>query len=115
MINIKIFSNCRRTPHPDQVTTLNYNGHKPLDLGTPPRLCYPLVIFLIRNDIDGNVHPDETVSWYIKSGIHCFRFWLSSFFTAVNTFLGRPYQCRSHKGFGVYSAYKHSRTILEAS
>lgn len=60
MINIKI--NCRRTPHPDQVTTLNYNGHKPLDLGTPPRLCYPLVIFLIRNDIDGNVHPDETVS-----------------------------------------------------
>lgn len=42
--------------------TLNYNGSKPLDLGTPPRLCYPLVIFLIRNDADETVHPDETVS-----------------------------------------------------
>lgn len=34
-----------------------------LDLGTPPRHCYPLVIFLIR-DIPENstLHPDETVS-----------------------------------------------------
>jgi len=33
----------------------------PLDLGTPPRLCYPLVIFLIRDD-PGTMHPDETVA-----------------------------------------------------
>lgn len=45
--------------------TLNYNGSKPLDLGTPPRLCYPLVIFLIRNDADETVHPDETVSTFV--------------------------------------------------
>jgi hypothetical protein len=34
-----------------------------LDLGTPPRHCYPLVIFLIR-DIPENstLHPDETVN-----------------------------------------------------
>uniref|UniRef100_A0A1B6K4J2 RING-type domain-containing protein n=2 Tax=Proconiini TaxID=565685 RepID=A0A1B6K4J2_9HEMI len=32
-----------------------------LDLGTPPRLCYPLVIFLIR-DNPGTLHPDETVA-----------------------------------------------------
>lgn len=55
----------RRPPHPDQVMTLNYNGSKPLDLGTPPRLCYPLVIFLIRNDADETVHPDETVSTFV--------------------------------------------------
>ncbi|XP_030754436.1 cell growth regulator with RING finger domain protein 1-like [Sitophilus oryzae] len=51
-----------RKPHPDQLMTLTYNNQKCLDLGTPPRLCYPLVIFLIRNDIDENVHPDETVA-----------------------------------------------------
>lgn len=33
-------------------------GH--LDLGTPPRLYYPLVILLIRDN--PIVHPDETVS-----------------------------------------------------
>ncbi|XP_054258309.1 cell growth regulator with RING finger domain protein 1-like isoform X2 [Macrosteles quadrilineatus] len=33
----------------------------PLELGTPPRLCYPLVIFLIRNN-PGTLHPDETVA-----------------------------------------------------
>ncbi|KAL1110489.1 hypothetical protein AAG570_008017, partial [Ranatra chinensis] len=33
----------------------------PLDLGTPPRLRYPLVIFLIR-DTPGTLHPDETVA-----------------------------------------------------
>ncbi|XP_075223195.1 cell growth regulator with RING finger domain protein 1-like isoform X2 [Lycorma delicatula] len=32
-----------------------------LDLGTPPRLCYPLVIFLIR-DNPATLHPDETVA-----------------------------------------------------
>lgn len=32
-----------------------------LELGTPPRLCYPLVIFLTRRD-NGDPHPDETVA-----------------------------------------------------
>lgn len=34
---------------------------EPVDLGTPPRLCYPLVIFLVR-DTPGILHPDETVA-----------------------------------------------------
>lgn len=33
-----------------------------LDLGTPPRHCYPLVIFLIRDTpANSTLHPDETV------------------------------------------------------
>ncbi|XP_043276674.1 cell growth regulator with RING finger domain protein 1-like isoform X2 [Venturia canescens] len=32
-----------------------------LELGTPPRLCYPLVIFLTRRD-NRDLHPDETVA-----------------------------------------------------
>ncbi|KAL1501667.1 hypothetical protein ABEB36_006957 [Hypothenemus hampei] len=51
-----------RAPHVDQVMTLNYSAEESLDLGTPPRLRYPLVIFLIRDDVDGKVHPDETVA-----------------------------------------------------
>jgi len=36
-----------------------------LDLGTPPRHCYPLVIFLIRDTPENStLHPDETVSPY---------------------------------------------------
>lgn len=35
---------------------------KSLDLGTPPRLSYPLVIMFLRNDESENIHPDETVS-----------------------------------------------------
>lgn len=36
-----------------------------LDLGTPPRHCYPLVIFLIRDTPENStLHPDETVSVY---------------------------------------------------
>ncbi|XP_050294189.1 cell growth regulator with RING finger domain protein 1-like [Anthonomus grandis grandis] len=52
----------KRNPHRDQVMTLNFTGHAPLDLGTPPRLRYPLVIFLIRSDADGKLHPDDTVA-----------------------------------------------------
>lgn len=33
-----------------------------LDLGTPPRLRYPLVIFLMRSDSEQHLHPDETVA-----------------------------------------------------
>ncbi|KAJ8964674.1 hypothetical protein NQ314_004706 [Rhamnusium bicolor] len=50
-----------RTSHSDQTITLKLEGPA-LDLGTPPRLCYPLVILLYRNDIEDSVHPDETVA-----------------------------------------------------
>lgn len=34
----------------------------PLVLGPPPRLAYPLVVFLIRDSTtDSMIHPDETV------------------------------------------------------
>lgn len=33
-----------------------------LELGPPPRLCYPLVIFLVRRDNPTSLHPDETVA-----------------------------------------------------
>jgi hypothetical protein len=50
----------RKTPHGEEVFTL-FLPQPALDLGTPPRLCYPLVIFLIRNE-GRTMHPDETVS-----------------------------------------------------
>lgn len=46
--------------HSDQTLTLHLD--KTLDLGTPPRLCYPLVVLLFRNDSVNSLHPDETVS-----------------------------------------------------
>ncbi|CAG9862951.1 unnamed protein product [Phyllotreta striolata] len=33
-----------------------------LELGSPPRLCYPLVVILYRNDVNESIHPDETVA-----------------------------------------------------
>lgn len=48
-------------PHKEKVFSLTFPD-PPLDLGTPPRLCYPLVIFIIRNDSQVSVHPDETVA-----------------------------------------------------
>ncbi|KAJ8962780.1 hypothetical protein NQ318_001179 [Aromia moschata] len=50
-----------RTSHSDLTLTLKLEALS-LELGTPPRLCYPLVIFLFRNDTDDNIHPDETVA-----------------------------------------------------
>lgn len=50
-----------KPPHSDQVLTLRLPATS-LDLGTPPRLCYPLVIILVRTDMDDNIHPDETVA-----------------------------------------------------
>nr|CAD7432513.1 unnamed protein product [Timema monikensis] len=47
-------------PHGDKLLTV-FLPQQALDLGTPPRLCYPLVIFLVRND-QGSTHPDETVA-----------------------------------------------------
>lgn len=49
--------------HRDKIIKMSLpNGPiKPLDLGTPPRLCYPLVVFLVREP-KGVLHPDETVA-----------------------------------------------------
>ncbi|XP_074037133.1 cell growth regulator with RING finger domain protein 1 isoform X2 [Leptinotarsa decemlineata] len=49
-----------RRAHLDQNITLKLDH--PLDLGTPPRLCYPLVVVLFRTDGSENIHPDETVA-----------------------------------------------------
>jgi hypothetical protein len=49
-----------------------------LDLGTPPRLCYPLVIFLIRNE-GHTMHPDETVSSILLMVVIEKSKWLSTF------------------------------------
>lgn len=53
---IKIYS---RQPHGEETLRLSLPAPE-LELGTPPRLCYPLVIFLTRRDT-GDPHPDETV------------------------------------------------------
>ncbi|XP_068085986.1 cell growth regulator with RING finger domain protein 1 isoform X2 [Anabrus simplex] len=49
-----------KSVHGDEVVTL-FLPKPALDLGTPPRLCYPLVVFLIRSDTH-TLHPDETVA-----------------------------------------------------
>lgn len=50
-----------KSPHSEEYITLSLPTPA-LNLGTPPRLCYPLVIFLLRCDPDTEIHPDETVS-----------------------------------------------------
>lgn len=50
----------KKFPHLDEADTLHLTHT--LDLGSPPRLFYPLVIFLIRSDSNDNIHPDETVA-----------------------------------------------------
>lgn len=49
-----------RQPHGEETLRLSLPAPE-LELGTPPRLCYPLVIFLTRRDT-GDPHPDETVA-----------------------------------------------------
>lgn len=49
----------RRQPHGEETLRLSLPAPE-LELGTPPRLCYPLVIFLTRKD-NRDPHPDETV------------------------------------------------------
>ncbi|CAB3362299.1 Hypothetical predicted protein [Cloeon dipterum] len=51
----------QKGPHGDKTITMQLPSPDSLDLGTPPRLCYPLVIFLIRDDTE-TPHPDETVA-----------------------------------------------------
>ncbi|XP_014260678.1 cell growth regulator with RING finger domain protein 1-like isoform X2 [Cimex lectularius] len=53
-------SEIREMSHGDKILTMSL-PKEPLDLGTPPRLYYPLVIFLVR-DTPGTLHPDETVA-----------------------------------------------------
>lgn len=49
-------------PHGEEIITLKC-PNTPLALGAPPRLSYPLVIFLTREfDADDHLHPNETVS-----------------------------------------------------
>ncbi|XP_011498783.1 PREDICTED: cell growth regulator with RING finger domain protein 1-like isoform X2 [Ceratosolen solmsi marchali] len=47
-------------PHGEETLSLSLPAPE-LELGTPPRLCYPLVIFLTRRDTR-ELHPDETVA-----------------------------------------------------
>ncbi|XP_071648904.1 cell growth regulator with RING finger domain protein 1 isoform X2 [Temnothorax longispinosus] len=47
-------------PHGEETLRLSLPAPE-LELGTPPRLCYPLVIFLTRRD-NRDPHPDETVA-----------------------------------------------------
>ncbi|XP_012269465.1 cell growth regulator with RING finger domain protein 1-like isoform X3 [Athalia rosae] len=49
-----------RQPHGEHTLRLSLPAPE-LQLGTPPRLCYPLVIFLTRRDTR-DLHPDETVA-----------------------------------------------------
>ncbi|KAG5314001.1 PREDICTED: cell growth regulator with RING finger domain protein 1-like [Acromyrmex echinatior] len=49
-----------RQPHGEETLRLSLPAPE-LELGTPPRLCYPLVIFLTRRD-NRDPHPDETVA-----------------------------------------------------
>ncbi|GJQ76324.1 hypothetical protein Trydic_g2047 [Trypoxylus dichotomus] len=53
-------SKIARNPHTDEALSLSL-PERSIVLGTPPRLFYPLVIFLLRND-DQDIHPDETVA-----------------------------------------------------
>ena len=51
-----------KKPHSEELITLTC-PKTPLALGAPPRLSYPLVIFLTREfDSDDHLHPNETVS-----------------------------------------------------
>ncbi|CAB0031923.1 unnamed protein product [Trichogramma brassicae] len=54
-----------RSKHKEERLTLSLPGPA-LELGTPPRLCYPLVIFLTRTDTK-DLHPDET-QLYLATG-----------------------------------------------
>lgn len=58
---LQIGFNSERNPHSDEIISLSLPA-PPLELGTPPRLRYPLVIFVMRTDPDDQVHPDETVA-----------------------------------------------------
>ncbi|XP_044728762.1 cell growth regulator with RING finger domain protein 1-like isoform X1 [Chrysoperla carnea] len=54
--------NEEHSPHGDRIITLSLPAKPSLQLGTPPRLAYPLVIFLMRVDHPDDLHPDETVA-----------------------------------------------------
>lgn len=55
-----------KVPHAEEECKLWVPSPASLNLGMPPRVFYPLVIFLIRNDLP-NYHPDETVSYNLET------------------------------------------------
>lgn len=50
--------------HNERTITLKSPGELK-SLGAPPRLNYPLVLFLIKDEGEDNLHSDETVSCII--------------------------------------------------
>lgn len=62
-----------RQPHGEETLRLSLPAPE-LELGTPPRLCYPLVIFLTRKD-NRDPHPDETVINILKKTFNNIYFW----------------------------------------
>lgn len=66
-----MFSGYRyQEPHGERTIVIK-SPKPPLVLGPPPRLAYPLVVFLIREaDADEICHPDDTVSTDIKALCH---------------------------------------------
>lgn len=59
-----VFSPHFRNQHPHIENVIVLKSPKPpLVLGAPPRLAYPLVVFLIKEtEKDEICHPDDTVS-----------------------------------------------------
>lgn len=59
---LSIYSSRNQEPHSENVIVIK-SPKPPLVLGPPPRLAYPLVVFLIRETESDEVsHPDDTVS-----------------------------------------------------
>ncbi|KAG5678303.1 hypothetical protein PVAND_007990 [Polypedilum vanderplanki] len=50
-----------RNQNPHEERTISIKTPEEMNLGRAPRLAYPLVIFLIRADTEGNENADETV------------------------------------------------------
>jgi len=78
-----------------------------LDLGTPPRHCYPLVIFLIRDTPENStLHPDETVSLHDM---------IYHFLILINIISQRFSKCGARPSRGAQKLYRRGgrKTILK--
>lgn len=65
--NLLLYIYRGQLPHNEMIVKLK-SPKPPLVLGAPPRLAYPLVVFLIRDEENESLtHPDETVSINILS------------------------------------------------
>lgn len=68
-----LFRDRHQQPHSENVIVIK-SPKPPLVLGPPPRLAYPLVVFLIREtEADEVSHPDDTVS--CRARVRCTRKW----------------------------------------